>query len=141
MRKSLINARAAIRPLLAAGFLLALAFTFCSCASLHGARKITPEEYGKIQVVDSTYVKWVSWQFLHIPPDKKDLEYQAVAKLKRHATLQGYQNIEIRNIEVQGHFGWASLVFGYFPCMAYIFCNFQHITAYGDIVKTTDISQ
>jgi len=123
---------------LATILLLSLAFTFlCSCASLHGARPITPEEYGKVQVVDSisTTGLWLSWQLLHIPPSEKNLEFEAVSKLKREAARQGYKDVEIRNIEVEGHFGWASIVFGYMPCIAYIFCNVQHLTAYGYIVQ------
>jgi uncharacterized protein (TIGR02145 family) len=118
----------------------AVAFTLCSCVSLRGARKITPEEYGKVQIVDSVSVEWLSWQFLYTRPNKEDIEFKAVSKLRTVATEQGYRNIEIRDIQVQGNFGWASAVFGYFPC-AYMFCNVQHVTAYGYIVKTTEEQQ
>jgi len=114
---------------------VSLAFTFlCSCASLHGARKITPEEEGKIQVVGGTSAEWISWQFLNIPPSQKSLEDKAVSKLKISAIAQGYGDAEIRNIEVEGGLWWGTIVFGYFPC-AILLCNFQHITASGLIVK------
>jgi hypothetical protein len=134
MRKSLN------KTTMAATLGVALAFTLCSCVSLRGARKITPEEYGKIQVVDSTSVEWLSWQFFHIRPDKEDIEFRAVSELRTTATLQGYKDVEIRDIQVQGNFGWASLVLGYFPCCI-IFCNVQHVTAYGYIVKAAGEQQ
>jgi len=104
-----------------------------SCASLHGARQITPEEREKVQVVEKISVEWMSWQFLHIPPSEKYLEYKAVSKLRQSATKQGFKDIEIRNIEVQGGVGVASLL-TYAPC-CFLFCNVQMVTAYGDVVQ------
>jgi len=116
-------------------FAVSLAFAFlCSCASLHGARKITPEEEGKVQVVGGTYAEWISWQFLNIPPSQKSLENKAVSRLKISAIAQGYRDVEIRNIEVAGDVEWYSIALGYFPC-AIILCNVQHITASGLMVK------
>jgi hypothetical protein len=95
---------------------------------------MSPEERTELQVLGTVSAKWISVQFLHIPPSKKTLENKATAELKAVAQEQGYKgNIDIRNISAAGSFNPLTLL----PIFPHVgaFGNFQTVVASGDVVE------
>lgn len=106
---------------------------FVSCISMQ-SRQLDRDERNEIQTLGTVSAKWISLQFLHIPPSEKNIENKAYSELKSEAQKQGYKgNIDIKNISVAGSFNPLTLL-PVFPHVG-VFGNFQTVIATGDVVE------
>jgi PBP1b-binding outer membrane lipoprotein LpoB len=94
--------------------ILFIVVIFSSCVSMQD-RQITAQEKANINVIGTVSTQFTSFQFFHIP--SKSIIKKAHQELLKKAQNEYAENVEIRNIVIEGNFSLWQLVYGVAPAL------------------------